>query len=398
MRCLWLTLADPDPRHNGQYVYSGGLIDSVAATGTDIEVLGLRRPESLRCSGARDDHVVWWLPGGPLDPLQSHWGSLTSPLPHIAYRCRTAAMRRELDGLLQRGGWDAIVFDGISVGWALAPVLAHCGGRADRPRLIYISHNHEESVRAQIAEGLRPFLRRQAVRYDALKVSRLERELVDGVDFVTAITPEDFSLYRRRRCDKPMGVLTPGYRGRRLKQRQISSDMPRRAVIVGSFDWIAKRMNVEEFVDVADPLFAEWRAELQVVGSAEETFLARLRERTVATAFTGTVPDVTRYMDDARIAIVPERNGGGFKLKVLEYVFNRIPVFALNGSFAGVPLRHNESVMLFPDPASLAHGVLEAIDDVDRLNRLQENAYAACRDDFDWASRGRQVLSAIASD
>src|SRR5690348_2194999 len=78
MRCLWLTLADPEPRHNGQYVYSGGLIDSVAATGSEIEVLGLRRPDSPRCNGARDEHVVWWLPGEPLDPLQSRWGSLAS--------------------------------------------------------------------------------------------------------------------------------------------------------------------------------------------------------------------------------------------------------------------------------------------------------------------------------
>jgi glycosyltransferase involved in cell wall biosynthesis len=212
---------------------------------------------------------------------------------------------------------------------------------------------------------------------------------------VTAITPEDLQLYRRRRCDKPMGVLTPGYRGRRLPERRISADLPRRAVIVGSYDWIAKRMNLEEFVDVADPLFAEQGAELQAVGSAEKRFLDRLRQKATATCFTGTVPDVTRYIDEARIAIVPERNGGGFKLKVLEYVFNRIPVFALSGSFAGVPLIHNDSVMLFPDHAALAHGVLEAIDDVERLNRLQERAYAACRGRFDWASRGRQILSAI---
>ena len=32
--------------------------------------------------------------------------------------------------------------------------------------------------------------------------------------------------------------------------------------------------------------------------------------------------------------------------------------------------------MLYPDHAALAHGVLEAIDDVDRLNRLQERAFA----------------------
>ncbi len=394
MRCLWLTLADPEPRHNGQYVYSGGLIDSVAATGSEIEVLGLRRQESARSNGTRDEHVVWWLPGDALSPLHSQWASLASSLPHIAYRCRTAAMRRVLHDLLARGGWDGIVFDGISVGWALREVLDHYAGRSDRPRLIYVSHNHEESVRNQVAESQRPFLRRQAVRLDAAKVSRLERELVDQVDFVTAITPEDLQLYRRRRFDKPMGVLTPGYRGR-VSERHLSAALPRRAVIVGSFDWIAKRMNLEEFVDIADPLFAEYGAELQAVGSAEERFLDRLRQKATATRFTGTVPDVTTYIDDARIAIVPERNGGGFKLKVLEYVFNRIPVFALSGSFAGVPLIHNDSVMLFPDHAALAHGVLEAIDDIERLNRLQERAYTACRDRFDWASRGRQILSAI---
>jgi glycosyltransferase involved in cell wall biosynthesis len=51
--------------------------------------------------------------------------------------------------------------------------------------------------------------------------------------------------------------------------------------------------------------------------------------------------------------------------------------------------------MLYSDHAALAHGVLEAIDDVDRLNRLQERAWAACADSFDWSSRGRQIVSAI---
>src|SRR3954453_7985140 len=135
MRCLWLTLADPEPRHTGPYVYSGGLIDSVAATGSEIAVLGLRRPDSPpRHNGngnGCDEHVVWSLPGEPLDPLQSRWGSLASTLPHTAYRCRTAAMRQGLQELLEQGGWDGIVFDGISVGWALAPVQEFYDGKSD---------------------------------------------------------------------------------------------------------------------------------------------------------------------------------------------------------------------------------------------------------------------------
>ena len=156
-------------------------------------------------------------------------------------------------------------------------------------------------------------------------------------------------------------------------------------------------MNLAEFVKVADPMFADAGAELQAVGSADEVFLEKLRHRAVATRFTGTVPDVEPYLDNARIAIVPERTGGGFKLKVLEYVFNRVPVFALSGSFAGVPLSHNDSVMLYPDHAALAHGVLEAIDDFGRLNRLQERAFVACKDRFDWSSRGKQIVAVIAA-
>lgn len=393
MRCLWLTLADPEPRFNGQYVYSGGLIDSVADAGGDIEVLGLGRTDASPDTLQRVDGTVWWLPA---DMPRSRWRSLASVLPHTAHRCRTSGMRRILDRLLHRGGWDGIVFDGISAGWALARVLDHYAGRGDRPRLIYISHNHEESLRNRIAESQPLFLKRQVARLDALKVSRLEQELVDAVDFVTAITHDDLLLYRERHHEKPMDVLTPGYCGRRVAERRISAALPRRAVIVGSFDWIAKRMNLAEFVDVADPVFALGGAELQAVGSADEAFLDQLRHKSVATRFTGTVPSVAPYLDESRIAIVPERNGGGFKLKVLEYVFNRVPIFALDGSFAGVPLRHNDSVMLFPDHAALAHGVMEAIDDVDRLNRLQERAFAACSSHFDWPSRGKQIVSAIA--
>jgi glycosyltransferase involved in cell wall biosynthesis len=394
VRFLWLTLADPEPRHNGQFVYSGGLIDSVAEAGGDVEVLGLGRSDSAGANARRGGNIVWWLPA---DTPYSRWGSLASPLPHTAYRCRTTGMRRCLDELLMRGGWDGIVFDGISTGWALPRVREYYARRRDRPRLIYISHNHEESLRAQIAESQPLFLKRQAVRFDAFKISRLERELVDAVDLVTAITQEDLQLYQDRRGHKQMDVLTPGYCGRRLARRRVTSDLPRRAVIVGSFDWIAKRMNLAEFVAIADPLFARAGAELQAVGSADEGFLEQLRQRTMATRFTGTVPDIEPYLDQARIAIVPERNGGGFKLKVLEYVFNRVPVFALDGSFAGVPLRHNESAALFPDHAALARGVLDAIDDVERLNRLQEQAFAACNGHFDWSSRGRQLVSALAA-
>lgn len=394
VQCLWLTLADPEPRHNGQFIYSGGLIDALEQAGVRISVIGLTRGSAT--GGQRDGNgngVTWRLAesGG----TRGRWRSLLSPLPNVAWRCFTQSMRKVLDELLRQRPWDAIVFDGISVGWALPYLRDRYGSWAACPRLVYVSHNHEESVRASIASRQRSPLRRVVAGIDALKVASLERRLVSAAALVTAITDEDCDLYRAGHPTKPFAVVTPGYDGRRVPRRHIGEAVPRRAVIVGSFDWIAKRMNLEEFVEVADPIFAEANATLLAVGSGEEAFLDRLRSRFKATEFTGSVADVGPYLDDARVAIVPELNGGGFKLKVLDYVFNRVPVFALSGSFAGVPLVHNESAMLFPTLRALSAGVVAALDDLELLNRLHERAYADCAGLFDWSTRGQQMRSAV---
>ena len=144
-------------------------------------------------------------------------------------------------------------------------------------------------------------------------------------------------------------MVLPGYEERVVADRRITDSIPRRAVIVGSFDWIAKRANLEEFVAVADPTFAEAGAELVVIGRGPDQWLDEMRQRTRATTFTGFVDSVTPYLDGARLGIVSERSGGGFKHKVLFYVFNRVPVAVLAGSIRGRAPRTG------PQPDRVAH-------------------------------------------
>jgi hypothetical protein len=127
------------------------------------------------------------------------------------------------------------------------------------------------------------------------------------------------------------------------------------------------------------------------VGSADDSFLSELRSKVRATRFTGRVDDVGRYMDEARLALVPDLLGG-FKLKALDYVFNRLPIFAMSGAVPGMPLRDGESIQFFASHQALAEGVVQAIDDVDRLNRMHEIAYTASIDQFETTAIGRNLL------
>ena len=396
MRCLWLNWIDPVPEHDGQRIYSGRMIAAMAAAGAEIDVLCAASAGSHRRDGDCEDGVTWRLVNHGFPPA---WASIASPLPHIAHRSAVAKMRGRLAGMLEERSWDCVVFDGLGTGWALDAVLLR--RHADRPRrrLVYISHNHEATTRASVAAGIpRRSLRGTLLRHDARKAGRLERRLVEAADLITAITPEDARLFEAGIAgNKPVVQLSPGYQGRRVAERVITGDVPRRAIMVGSFDWIAKQMNLREFLAAADRLFSDAGARLDVVGAGDPRFFDSLRGDLKATRLVGHVESITPYLEQARIAVVPERLGGGFKLKVLEYVFNRLPIAALEGSVAGTPLAPDDSMLSFDTHPSLARGVLNALDDLGLLNRIQSAAYQACAERFDWSDRGRRLAASIAA-
>ena len=391
MKLLWLTLADPDPPTNGQFLYSAGLVEATAAAGADVEVVGLDRPDARHRDGHSSKRISWSLAA---HCPRSRWLGLVARTPFLAFRTMTWDLRRRTSAAIARADWDAIVFDSLTLGWALPAVLQRYRRATVRPRLVYIAHNHETEIARIFARNETRPLHRFAKRIDARRVARLELALVAAADIVTANTPEDCGRFDAMRGADETLFLPPGYGGPRTETRQITTAVPRRAVIVGSFDWQTKRESLEAFLAVADSGFAAGGIELLVVGNAEANYLDRLRRTMRATRFTGRVDDIRPYLRDARLALVPDTLGG-FKLKTLDYVFNRLPILAIANAVPGVPLRHGESILLADDPPALARLVFDTIDNVELLDRVQDKAYSACEGCFDWSALGGRLLRRI---
>ena len=148
-----------------------------------------------------------------------------------------------------------------------------------------------------------------------------------------------------------------------------------------------------EFIDAADPLFYKSGVELWIAGN----IAPHLREKTHlrATRFLGFVENLEPVFCNARIGIVAERTGGGFKLKTLDYIFNRLPIAAIRDGIAGLPLTPGLDYLSFDTMRELAQGILGLIDDTERLNALQRAAYEKCENGFDWSDRGRGLFDAI---
>jgi polysaccharide biosynthesis protein PslH len=376
----------------GAQVYSANLSQSLAKAGAFVRFMGLGSAAEVPESAAGVDWLA--VPGKKRNGAVA----VLSALPFAAAIDATKIYRRMLETELQEP-WDAIVLDGYGTGWALDRCAAYCRDRRTRrPVLVHVSHNNEEMLWAVMGREARgSALKRLALRRNATKVAILERRIVRAVDLLTTITDEDRNTLGAAVARDRSLSITPGYMGQIVSARCISAETPRRVIIMGSFQWVVKQENLSRFVEIADPIFKRQGIEMDVVGDIPKAFLSALKARCQATYFHGFVSDIAPYLARARIGIVPESIGGGFKLKFLDYIFGRVPVATVSQAVAGLSEELQLAMLKNDSLPGLVREIVAHIDRIDELNRMQEHAFALGKAQFDWNVRGERLLLAIAA-
>ncbi|MBM0103179.1 glycosyltransferase [Steroidobacter sp. S1-65] len=391
MRCLWISRHVPYPMNEGLKVYSAKLSEALAQAGAFVRVLGFGGTEAAPKNRAR---MEWVSVRGE---RRGQMVALLNRFPLTAAVDSTDAYRALLDEQL-RESWDAIIFDSYGSGWALDRCKAYRASQlGSRCILVHVSHNHEEVLwRSMVKQAEAGLPKRLALWQNYYKVRALERRLVREVDLVSAITIEDEQALRAHRNDDNLLTLTPGYGGAVAPERVIDASVPRRAVIVGSFQWVVKRENLHRFVEHADARFAAAGIELVVAGDVPADLKQTLTATSRATRFEGFVSNLGPFLAQARIAIVPELIGGGFKLKFLDYIFGRVPVATVDAAAAGLPARLRADLITGGDFAELTSAIIENMDRLEHLNQLQSAAFEQARTLYRWEDRGLQLQQRIA--
>jgi glycosyltransferase involved in cell wall biosynthesis len=268
-------------------------------------------------------------------------------------------------------------------------------GIGERPVIVHVSHNHETSLWHDMVRRFSgPAWKRLGLWQNTLKIQRAEQRLAAGVDLLCCITAEDAKAFAASGVQTPSLVLTPGYGGRHVASRTIGADTPRRVILVGGYRWVVKQENVRALVREAGATLAQHNIVLDIVGDMPESLHQELRA-CPAVRTHGFVDDLQPLLAGARMALVPEVIGGGFKLKLLDYVFHRVPVVTLRDAAAGLPDALRQAMLQCADLPALAQTVVQHIDDTALLDRLQQQAYDAARHAFDWSDRGRTLLAAM---
>ena len=372
---------------DGAKIYSNGLIRAFLETKSEGVLIGL---------GASTNYpAVAGLTVRAFTPAKRNRVlSLLTRLQSDAFCLRNADLAYCVDKELDTGP-DVVVIDYFAMGWLLPQIKAKIKTLSRRPVIVYVAHNHEPSVRRLVAANEKNPLKRILMRIDAEKAVRLDRSLVQTADIITAITTEDREKYLADAPGKTCIVLTPGYDEVIVPTRPITIAMPRRVIITGSFDWVAKKTALRRFLNAAQNAFIRANIELIVVGRGNPADIEQFRRLYPFAHFTGKVCDVRPYMTDARIGIMPDEVGGGFKLKYLCYIFSGVAIATIRSQAVGLPLDMAKDLISANTICELVDAIVATIDDVEALEKMRQTCWNACVHEFNWKTRGQHLREAV---
>jgi len=238
-------------------------------------------------------------------------------------------------------------------------------------------------------------LKRALAAFNGRKAVALEKRVLGQCDLMTAISDIDCEAFEQLAPELPKIVLRPGYDGYKRDERVIDANSARVAVMVGSFDWFIKRRNLIELLDayVEKRKLGEIEFTLRIAGSMsrelQDLLAAQYSDVEIAPSFLS-LGDV---LGDARVALVVERFGSGFKLKVLDYIFSRVPIVAFSSGMAGAGLEPGKAYSEVPDVNAALLTTQGLIDDFGALNDLQETAFSVSSNAFAWEDRAQALLA-----
>lgn len=389
-RVLYLTKVYPyPPATAGDAVYSKGIIEAFS-NAFRITVLCADSGANRRNTSLIDWHIAGPQRSGRIGSVFSRW-------PLIAWKNATHDYSTELDRLLEKE-WDAIVLDNLGLVHALPRAKSY---RAKHPgtRLVYISHEYEYQTRRSKYISYKLSLpKRILAELDLAKVRKSEKSLLKSCDIVTVINTSDLEPFRKIMPEKKYLPLPPGYDGPIVESRQITSETPRRVLLLGGRRSEQKRQILLDWMEVAYELLTKSGIEMVIVGDMEDSLHYHLKTNYPGAQVLGFVEDLEALIATARMGLIADTVGGGFKLRLLTHVFERLPIVGLSDAINGLPTLNGEGYLGANSLHELAGLVCKVIDDTAHLNALHETAFAHCASAYSWQTRAEAFADAISDE
>lgn len=255
------------------------------------------------------------------------------------------------------------------------------------------SHNHEYQVLEQRWKAMKNPFKRAFLRLASNSLERYEKDVLDRVDVVVAISQGEADGYRNWGYSGPMHVSSygvdttaPGLE----PPAPPNPGRPLRLFHVGAMDWSPNREGIDWFIASVWPILRSRHPDLEfhIAGKG----LHPLRHADVAGVVNhGEVPDSGAFATERDLLVIPLLRGAGIRVKIVQAMANGIAVATTTKGGHGLGLDNGEGIAL-DHPDGFADCISEIVRHPERLGQLGEQGMDVARTRFDRRVIARDLM------
>lgn len=390
MRVLVLSTWWPEPADNGSRMRIMHLLRHLAAR-HEVDLIActqgpahLAQRDELQRICASVTAVE--RPGRPLR-LTDHLISVFVPEPASVRATWSVELVRAVEEATQRRRPEAVVAFEID----MAPYALRVKGA---PRIL------EELELAYLLEHYRrqrSLYRRLRYLLTALQHRRYVARLLPAFDAVTVVSEREASLTRELARAAPVEIVViPNGADLDDCQHYRYTPEPDTLIYPGALTYAANFDAVSFFLTAIFPLIKRQRPAVifRVTGhnTPEQQAALATYEGLV---LTGYVEDVRALIARSAVEVVPLREGGGTRLKILEALALGTPVVSTSKGAEGLNLVPGQDLLIADTPADFAAAVVRLLASPDERARLSVNGRRAVAAQYDWRSIGTRFVDLV---
>ena len=240
-------------------------------------------------------------------------------------------------------------------------------------KLIYINHNDEFNSISSMSEYIRNPILAKLSLLEANKVFHDEIAVIKASDGVTFINADDSVIYHKTLINgvKINSAIIPVYIN--TIKTKIDISHTKNVLLVGSFDWLPKKLNAEWLSNEVFPMVLKNSPDsrLIIVGRGAD----KLEICSNSVDVYSDVCDVDAYYGKANIFAIPEKQSGGLKIKSLEAASKGMAIVSTKPGISGSMLEDGrECIVCDMATSEFAEALIHLIENPEKVKAMGQRA------------------------
>ena len=302
-------------------------------------------------------------------------------------------MERTVEDALRAQVYDVVLLESLFT-TAYIPAIR----RLSDADLVLRAHNVEHALWDEVAADMTSRPKRWLLNRFKSKLESEEVKVLAALDGVVTITRDDAAWFEETlqnahptsKCRVevvPFGMDVDG------TPHAAMNEAPTRALHLGAMDWAPNHQGVSWFVQDVWPLVRQTLPEAQVALAGRNMGPEWTSDENAGVHVLGEVDDAAATYDTSSVVVVPLHAGSGMRIKIAEALAAGRPIVTTTKGMTGLPLEHEEHVMVADTAEHFAKALVELLSNGDKATAMGQRGRAWAQVNLQHRARAERLTA-----